>query len=282
MILVVPVYGRKDLTAQMVESLAETAAGSDLALWLVDNGSPEPYRHDEYAPPFPFVVLANAANEGNFCPLAQVAAMTKDPIIALAHNDVVYEEPGWVGRVERAFRADPTLGMLGFAGSREVGNDGKRGERVESNLRGTRGHASAEQIGTRVTGLVPAAVVDGLCMIFRREALAALTLDASLPPAHWYDHIWSAQVWLAGWRVGTLGVECDHVGWGTEKGQAEALRPEWRRWCLERGLDGDDPMETIRAYGRERWEAYRPAFWPCYVGDDWRLTQPRRFTYPVR
>jgi hypothetical protein len=135
---------------------------------------------------------------------------------------------------------------------------------------GTRGHISAEDAGTRIKGLVPSVVVDGIFMAFRREALAALTLDASLPPIHFYDYIWGAQVIGAGWRLGTLGVEIDHIGWSTERGQAAALKPEWRRWCIEQGVQpGDDPMEAIYRTARDRWLDGFRHFYPCKVGSDW-------------
>ena len=108
-------------------------------------------------------------------------------------------------------------------------------------------------------------------MAFCRDALSALTLDRTLPPAHFYDYIWSAQIQQAGWRLGVMGVEVDHIGWKTEVGQATALKPEWRRWCVEQGIDaGADPMETIREYGAQKWAAFA-GFYPCEVGPDWSI-----------
>jgi hypothetical protein len=262
MILGVPVFEHHALTAQMVASLAATVRG-DFTLVIVDNASPTPYRRADYDVPFRLRVVRNERNEGNFYPLAQVAELEPGhEVVALAHNDLIYYEAGWNLRVDEAF-ADPLLGMVGFAGSASLDDEGHRGG-VVSNLRGTRGHASAEDIGVRVTDLRPSVAVDGLFMAFRRGALAALTLDRSLPPAHFYDFIWGAQVIDAGWRLGTLGVEVDHIGWSTEVGQAAALDPEWRRWCIEQGIDaGADPMAAIRAVGAQRWAAFRGRFYPA-------------------
>jgi hypothetical protein len=159
--------------------------------------------------------------------------------------------------------------MIGFAGSDEIDRDGKRASTM-SNLRGTRGHISAEDAGTRITDLRPSVAVDGLFMAFRREALPALTLTPDMPPAHYFDFIWGAEMIEAGWHLATLGVECDHVGWSTEVRLAPALDGEWRRWCADLGLDpGDDPMIVIAAEGRALWETFRGRFFPCRIGPDW-------------
>lgn len=269
MILVVPCFENHELTAQMVASLAETVRG-DFTLVIVDNASPTPYRTEDYAAPFQIKVIRNRRNEGNFWPLRQGA--DSDPhqtIVALAHNDLIYYEVGWDLRVEQAFHDEPRLGMLGFAGSDEIGADGKRASTM-SNLRGTRGHASAEAIGTRITDLHPAVAVDGLFMAFRRRVLSHLTLAPSMPPAHYFDFIWGAQVIRAGWRLATLGIECDHVGWSTEVKLASALDAEWRGWCIEHGYDpGADPMAVIRAVGERDWQWLRGRFWPCRIGAGW-------------
>jgi GT2 family glycosyltransferase len=272
MILGCPAYQNHRLTAAMVESLAETVTGPDFTLVIVDNGSPRPYRAKSFRIPFRVEVIRNERNEGNFWPLAQVAQL--DPassVVALCHNDMLFYERGWDRRVADAFRDDPLLGMVGFAGSDGIDRDGKRASTM-SNLRGTRGHISAEKAGTRITDLRPAAAVDGLFMAFRREALASLTLIPAMPPAHFYDFIWGAQVIQAGWRLGTLGIECDHVGWSTEGRLAEELDGEWRRWCAEQGIDpGPDPMAAIWAAGERSWhDGFGGGrFFPCRVGSDW-------------
>lgn len=280
MILVVPSYQLHELTAAMVATLAATVESPDFELVLVDNGSPDPYRADEWGRlPFAATILRNRRNRGNFWPLRQGADLGGSDVVALAHNDLVYWEPGWDLRVEAAFRDDPRLGLVGFAGSDTIQPDGLRGPTM-SNFRGERGHATAEWIGPRIRDLRPAAAVDGLFMAFRREALEAISLTRLMPPAHWYDLIWGAEVARAGWRIATLGVDVDHVGWSTEVGLAAELDAEWRRWAAEAGVDpGDDVMAAIRRVGRRRWEAFRPSYWPCFVDADW--THQRREPDPV-
>mgnify|MGYP001206568360 CR=1 FL=1 len=273
MILGIPCYANHELTAQTVASLAETVRGPDFALVIVDNASPTPYRATDWGTlPFPVTVLRNAVNEGSWYPLAQVRdSAPGEAVVAMAHNDLILYEPGWNLRVEDAFADNPRLGLLGFAGSCAIGEDGDRVPGTTmSNLRGERGHARAEQIGPRIADLRPSVAVDGLFMAFRRAALADLTLTRSLPPAHFYDFIWGAQVIEAGWRVATLGVECDHIGWSTEVNLAAALDGEWRRWCAENGVPaGDNPMGAIWQHGHDRWMEFRPRFFPCAIGTDW-------------
>mgnify|MGYP001412434216 CR=1 FL=1 len=89
-------------------------------------------------------------------------------------------------------------------------------------------------------------------------------------PAHFYDFIWGAEVIAAGWRVGTLGIECDHIGWSTEVKLAEAMDGEWRRWCADNGVPaGDNPMDAIWQQGHDRWMEFRGRFFPCAIGQEW-------------
>ncbi|HUV09938.1 MAG TPA: glycosyltransferase [Acidimicrobiia bacterium] len=265
-----PVYQNHLLTAEAVTALAATVdTSSPFELVIVDNGSPSPYKASDYPTPFPVRVIRNERNEGNFWPLRQVADASTDDIVATMHNDLLIYQPGWNVRLEAAFAADPMLGLVGFAGDDEIGADGQRVSTM-SNLRGTRGHASAEAIGTRITGLRPAAAVDGLFMAFRRRVLEVVTLERTMPPAHYFDFIWSAQALRAGWRVATLGIEADHVGWSTEGRLSAELDAEWRGWCADVGLDpGDDPMAVIRERGARDWRWLRGRYWPCRVGSDW-------------
>jgi hypothetical protein len=276
MILGVPCYENHDLTAQLVASLVETVGGPLFTLVIVDNASITPYDDRDYATwgrtPFPVVVLRNAVNEGNFYPLAQVRDFSTHSIVALAHNDLIFYEPGWDLRVEQAFADDPQLGMVGFAGSWEINGYGAREHGTTmSNLRGERGHVTAEGAGVRITDLRPSVAVDGLFMAFRREALASLTLNHALPPAHFYDYIWGAEVIEAGWRQATMGVDMDHVGWSTEVKLAAELDGEWRRWCTENRLAvGAKPMDAIWALGHEQWmQRFHGRFFPCKIGADW-------------
>lgn len=273
MVVGIPVFENHRLTSETIESFAKTIGGPGFTVVIVDNGSTRPYRASDYDVPFRLHVVRNMHNEGNFYPLRQVAEMfPAADVVALAHNDLVIYENGWDIRVEAAFRADPFLGMVGFAGSDVIGGNGERVSTM-SNLRGTRGHVSAETAGTRITDLRPAVAVDGLFMAFRRAALCALTLDENLPPAHFFDRIWGAQVQEAGWRLATLGVECDHVGWSTEVRLAKALDAEWRRWCAEQNLRvGPDPMDAIWNAGAGAWATFRPRFWPCRIDAEWRRT----------
>jgi len=266
MILAVPCYENHDLTAQMIESLADTVSG-DFCLVIVDNASPTPYTPDDYRVPFRLRVLTNRRNEGNWWPLAQVAqAEPAGAVVALAHNDLIYYEPGWDVRVEDAFRRDPKLGLVGFAGSWAIDERGQRTlGTTMSNLRGERGHVSAEGAGVRITDMQSSVAVDGLFMAFAREALDVLTLTPTMPPAHWYDYIWGAEVIQGGWRQATMGVDVDHVGWSTEVLQAGALDAEWRRWARENDVrPGSNVMDAIWEHGKRDWiMRFRGTFWPC-------------------
>jgi len=274
MILGIPCYENHDLTAQTVASLAETVRSPFFKLVIVDNASPTPYTTADWGKlPFPVLVIRNAVNEGNYYPLAQLRDLGYGgSVVALCHNDLIFYEPGWDVRVEQAFHDDPQLGLVGFAGSWEINGYGAREHGTTmSNLRGERGHVSAEGAGVRITDLRPSVAVDGLFMAFRREALAALTLNRALPPAHFYDFIWGAEVIEAGWRQATMGVECDHVGWSTEVKLAGALDAEWRRWAAENNVAvGVKPMDAIWELGHAQWMSrFHGRFFPCKIGADW-------------
>ena len=278
MILGVPCFENHDLTAQTVASLADTVRGANFRLVIIDNASLTPYAETDWGSlPFPVTVIRNAVNEGNFYPLAQVRDLPSvEGVVAITHNDLIFYEPGWDLRVDAAFRDDPLLGLVGFAGSWELNGFGSREHGTTmSNLRGERGHVSAEGAGVRITDLRPSVAVDGLFMAFRREALASITLNRALPPAHFYDLIWGAEVIEAGWRQATMGVECDHIGWSTEVRLADALDGEWRRWCAENGvIAGAKPMDAIWRLGESQWVArFKDTFWPCRIDADWVVTR---------
>jgi hypothetical protein len=258
MIVGIPAFGLHDLTRQAAETAYHTAG--NVRVVVFDNASPDPFTKDEFAAPV--TVIRNRHNEGNWYPLRQMVDRWPDEdIYVLTHNDMVFYEQEWDVRVWDAFSSDSRFGMVGFAGSAVIGENGERGP-TASNLRGEKGE-SAEKAGYRTRDLVPARAIDGLFMAVRNEAISALTLDRTLPPAHWYDYIWSAQIVEAGWLLATLGIDCDHIGWQTEVGMAEALIPEWARWVEEAGVPTrGDPMEAIRAAGWHRWNEFKPRYWP--------------------
>lgn len=266
----IPSFDNHDVVRGCLAQLAASVSG-DTTVIIVDNASDPPYRASDYDVPFPLSVIRNERNMGNFYPLRQ---LPEADVLALMHNDLLIYERGWDERLMACFAADPRLGMVGFAGSNEVDIMGGRGLGTMCNFRGERGQTQA-QTGRRVTDLRASLILDALFLAFRPAVLPSLTLDESLPPAHFYDKIWPAQAIEAGWRVATLGIEVDHLGGRTLVGQAAALKDDWARWCTEHGVDpGDDPGLAMYREAERRWLSEwrdNKHFMPARITPYWRI-----------
>jgi GT2 family glycosyltransferase len=256
--LAVPVIDQHNLTLQLLDSLDQTVLDTDaFSVLLVDNGSAEPYTCLDlrtHQRPYAVDLIRNPTNIGYYRPLLQLATRaTEADLVALAHNDLILYETGWDRRLRDHFVADGRLGMVGFCGSAELDRNGGRGGDTKCHFRGESGQPQAA--GRRITGLEPAIVLDSLFMAMRRPVVDALGVDIHTPLCHFVDKLWCLRAIEAGWRVGVLGVEVDHLGGQTAIG-VESYREDARRWCLSEGFDpGDDPGLAIYKEAERRFLA---------------------------
>jgi hypothetical protein len=279
----VPVIDQHELTRQMLDSLAATVSDpSGLHVIVIDNGSIRPYRpRDIGQQPFKVTIhkvlkvpstvpveavevgsrsparelpIEQAINLGYYRPILEVTKWaTEADLIGLCHNDLIFYEVGWDIRLRTQFVARRDLGMVGFCGSNEIDDRGGRGGGTMCWFRGERGQSQAA--GRRIRDLTPALILDSLFMCMRQPVLSALRVDQHTPLCHFVDKIWPLRTIRAGWKVGVLGVEIDHMG-GMTAVSDNRYPEDARQWCLQEGVNpGQDPGLALYLEAERRWLA---------------------------
>ena len=275
-VLGLPVVGQEHLTQQCVESIETTVYDrTQFQLVLVDNGSQPSFDTSSYAGDvFPLTGYRNEANLGFYYPLLQLSQRYPDAeLLGLAHNDVLFYENGWDQRLRLAFQSDPKLGLVGLCGSWQADAAGGRGGGTMMRFRGKKGQ---QQAGERIDDLRPAALLDSLFLLFRRDVIPHLKIDSDISLCHFYDKIWSLRTIEAGYHVAVLGSEIDHLGGQTST--STAYDDAARAWCEQRAIpvpeSGDKAMyrEAERRFLSEYRDQKR--FLPCAVRPDYSLWRP--------
>ena len=142
---------------------------------------------------------------------------TKEPIMALMHDDLVITEDGWDKRVLKEFE-DPQVGLVGFAGG--IGFGAPDLYRVPYKLEqlGRWGFRSnmkdAEHHGARFTGECDGACLDGFAMFVRRSVIDKWGgwIHGKALGYFAYDMALSAEVRKQGLKTRIVGVACEHLG----------------------------------------------------------------------
>ena len=282
MVLGIPVVDGHELTNAVLDSLAETITGDNFRIVIIDNGSDRDY---SYLKGERVDVIRNKHNIGYYRPLQELYAKYPDEeLIGLAHNDLVYYEKGWNGRMEHSFAMDEKLALVGLCGSNEIDGLGGRGGGTVCFFRGGEVKVGdrviggqSQAAGRRTIDLIPSACLDSLFMMFRRSAIPDLVTEADpwehLTLAHFYDRIWPVRLVEKGWHVATLGVECDHLGGMTTAGNMR-YRNDCIAWLDERGLPYEDPETEMYLVAERRYLGeYRDAkhFIPMIVHGDYSV-----------
>lgn len=167
---------------------------------------------------------------------------TTSEIVAFLHSDLIIDEQGYDARIVNEFVNRPSLGLIGFVGSNEIDHNGGRGGGTTSNFLGKTyipeaGEAGymftgspAEAHGMRNAGFTDAAVVDGCAMVIRRDAWKEIGFRENFPPHHFYDRLISTQMLEKGFKVGVLGIGCDHLG-GQTVSKEQRYPDMAEEWC---------------------------------------------------
>ena len=308
MILGVPAVDGHQLTGNLIMSMVDSVADpSKLKVVIIDNGSALPYDWSVYRNyPFSIDVTRYPVNMGFYYPLLDLALDYPDEEIGLIHNDMVLYTHGWDILMRQAFERDPKLGLIGLCGSNEIDERGGRGNGTMCNFMGreisvgpTIYKGQDPSAGRRIAGLEPAAVLDSLFMLFRRDVIAKLVDNSEqwseLPLAHFYDRIWPVRAIEDGYRVGVMGIDCDHLGGMTTTGN-ERYRADCIVWLDAHNIpyrtDGPDmvvaaekqdprnipcgnPETQMYLYAESRFLTEyldQKHFIPCRVGEDYGIT----------
>lgn len=286
MILGVPVVDGHELTMSLVESLGRTSTLLNFRLVIIDNASEVPYDHRDYTGfGFQVDVIRNEENVGYYTPLIDLFRKYPDEQIGLIHNDMVLYESGWDSRMAAAFANDPRLGLVGLCGSNEIDERGGRGGGTMCFFRGADVQvgdrtikAQSQDAGRRIVGINASCTLDSLFMMFNRQVIEQLHPEGydwhDITLAHFYDRIWPLRVIEAGYRVATMGVECDHLG-GMTTTANERYRADCIRWLEERSYIYDNPETEMYLIAERRYlSEYREQkkFIPCIVGPGYEIT----------
>lgn len=257
--IVVGVLNQFELAEKTINMMVENLARpEDVELLVIDNGSDEDfgrYMMRDNTKPFQqmwsAVCKRNDVNTGNYPMFKQGVAMAAGGVVAFLHSDVFVYRKGWDLDVLAQFDANANLGLVGFIGSTEIDNWGGRGGGTHSNMQGRtieRWHGSEARIhGKQDAGFViDGSVVDGCVMIFRKSVLEQIEEKKDLPPHHFYDRIMSVQVIEAGYKVGIMGVEFDHVSGQTANHEQkwQGTSEEWFKTHL--GINTPQEWATLR------------------------------------
>lgn len=187
---------------------------------LVDNGSYTPL--PKFNADVLFRLKDNRGANAVFHRILPVLEGLEADYVAFFHTDLMIREKDWDQSVVEMFEMDKKLALMGFLGSDEIDAAGGRGLGTRSSFIGaeykTIWASPAEVHGARSKGLQAAAVLDHMSMIFRVDKLKQLPsqeLNDYHTPGHFYDRVLSCEVLYRGWRIATLGIDCDHTGGGT-------------------------------------------------------------------
>ena len=248
LILGIPVVDQHNLTNALLGNLKETITNPEsVEIYIIDNGSEDKYKKKIYSfLPFKVDVIKNKQNEGYYYPmLALKEKAAPGDIVGLMHNDLVFYEKGWNERLLQNFEEFPDFGLIGLCGSNEIDPLGGRGGGTMCNFAGVQG-AAQKDTGTYVFGLYNALILDSLFMAFRYEVIDHLKIDKDIALCHFYDKIWSVRTIKAGYKVGVLGIQIDHIG-----GQTSVLSKEYNtkhslKWCKAQSIaPGDNPERAM-------------------------------------
>jgi hypothetical protein len=180
-------------------------------------------------------------NRGYYYHLGWLTKMyaTRADLVALTHNDLIFQEHGWDRRLRETFLANGDLGLVGVCGSNEVDDRGGRGGGTMCNFQGTHPLGQlCEHTGRRVTDLNPALILDSMFMCFRAAAIPDLgVIDENIPLCHFVDKVWPLRLVQKGWKVGVLGLGVDHLGGQTSVASQRYASKDAQRWCQEQGIE---------------------------------------------
>lgn len=138
-------------------------------------------------------------------------------LLAYFHDDLLITEQGWQQRVLKEF-GDESVGLVGFGGA--IGHGSPDLYRTPYALQqlGRQDYISnvedAETHGRRLESTCDAAVLDGFCLIIRRNILTHIggwPINTDIGYIA-YDYWLSCMVRRLGYRIRMVGVRCLHLG----------------------------------------------------------------------
>lgn len=277
--LVIPYIADSDERLKIVQRCVEVANQNKTLgyteLVLLNNG---PRTAWEAEVP---IHIHNYENIGVLPSFVQGFDSSTGDIVAFIHSDVLLHEVGWDERIERSFEDNPNLGLLGLFGAKGLTPDGHRHECMSFMAGYEWGKCgchpiAAQHHGNLMTGLAPAAMLDGVGMFFRAETLETLICATDSfanwrAPHHFYDRILGCKTVQAQWDVGVLGLAFDHWS-GATAGGSEVYEKSARKWLAKNGHEleeGQVPDQAIYNIAEKQFfDEWRDQL-PLFVNENW-------------
>lgn len=209
--IVLAVWNQLCYTKLAVDSIIKNS-DSPFELIVVDNGSkPEVKAYfDSLKEAVDIAYIRNEENLGPIRAINQGIKAAKYGYVMAIHNDVIIMERGWLRTIGSVMDADPSIGVVGLAGRKEIYKTGcVNEESLKHNLQNEDLNAPMDEAVAEV------AVVDGLCFVMRRALLDRIGgLDETFGYMHCYDLDLSLQSRGAGFRNVVVKVAAMHIGNG--------------------------------------------------------------------
>ncbi len=242
--IIIPMLGQHDMTQFCLNQVIKHHGG-EVRIIIIDNGGDFVLEMPEQTGA-PFTVEVITPEQGNLgvYPVYKYGMdRTSTDIVLFMHNDLVIDEDNFDIYVRYLFATKQNLGLLGFLGSDEVAPNGGKGYGTTSNYEAktytfkdkTFTGTDALIYGTRYDGYTNAMILDGLAMGFRRTAWEKIGFREDFPPNHYHDRLVPLQIIEAGYKVGILGIACDHMDGQTRRGEKKYASIV-QGWCEANGV----------------------------------------------
>ncbi|MEW9672173.1 glycosyltransferase family 2 protein [Ammoniphilus sp. 3BR4] len=242
--IVIPVLNRIELTRECIRHIRENSS-KHIPIVIVDNGSSEDVRKELIKIGDKLIALNK--NLGVIPAMNAGWKHCDTDYVMFMHNDLYILEKYWDSRVENVLGTVPNVGVAGFGGGDEVAKNGWR-LNFSSNL------INAEAHGRRIrSNYIPSVVQDGMCLIVRKQLLEDMgTIAKEYSIHHFYDYDLCLESIYRGYKVVTIGVSINHLGWQTSKGQ------EYNSLLREKRTSDSALREGNRKIYCRKWENRLP------------------------
>ena len=261
--IVIVTYNQVEFTRQCLDSI-RLLTDEPYELIVVDNGSTDGTL--EFLHALPDVrVIVNDSNRGFPAAANQGMAVAAGKQVLLLNNDVVVTT-GWLGRMLRALRSDPKIGLVGprsnfVSGPQQI----EAGYENLAELDGFAWDWGKAQRGV----VIDVNRLVGFCLLIGREVVEAIgMLDERFGIGCFEDDDYCLRAIAAGYRAVIAGdAFVHHYGGRTFLGGgldgAALMRENERKFLAKWAGNGSGPPPHP-AFGRplprgERWETARPA-----------------------
>lgn len=216
------VLNQLDMTRQCIHYI-RAYSSQHIPILIIDNGSSLEYKAELQA--LGDYYIRNEVNIGVIPAMNQAWQVLDTTYIMYLHNDLLILEPHFDVKINRVLAQVSSVGAAGFGGGHSMDCRGFRTS-FTSNM------INAEVHGTRMLqDYVPSVVLDGMCLIIRKELILEIGGIANQYPIHhYYDMDICLESIYRGYKVLTIGVYVHHVGSQTSS------QSDYSTWLEQFGL----------------------------------------------